>query len=346
MADSGLGNFHKWEINFIRWLERSGYDVTYSTDLDTHVNGTALLNHKAFLAVGHDRSSSKEMRDAVEAARDAGVHLGFFGANTSYTQVRLEPSAAGVPNRVVVEYRNMPWAPTDPVQGPTTTADFRVAPVSRPEQTLLGTQFIGSNANVSYVVSNSSHWVYNGTGFHDGDTVPGIVGYEMDGFMANFPPPNTANQTLLSQSPFPDWSGATIYANSSIYQAPSGAWVFNAGTISWSWGLDDVPGPTAQFRVDARIQRTTGNVLNAFLYGLAPSISTLTPATAPVGSSVTISGSNFTGATAVAFNGSAAAFTVVSDATIQTTVPAAATTGPISVTTPAGTRRPARLISP
>jgi hypothetical protein len=50
-----------------------------------------------------------------------------------------------------------------------------------------------------------------------------------------------------------------LVANSSIYQAPSGAWVFGAGTISWSWGLD-FPGV-----VHPGIQRITANVLNRFL---------------------------------------------------------------------------------
>ena len=31
MADAGLGGFINWGINLVRWLERSGYDVTYST---------------------------------------------------------------------------------------------------------------------------------------------------------------------------------------------------------------------------------------------------------------------------------------------------------------------------
>ena len=51
---------------------------------------------------------------------------------------------------------------------------------------------------------------------------------------------------------------------------------------------------------------------------------------------VTITGSNFTGATAVTFNGTAATFTVNSNTKISTTVPAGATTGKISVTTAAG----------
>ena len=115
-------------------------------------------------------------------------------------------------------------------------------PVNRPEQSLIGIQFTAPLPNTDYVVTNSAHWVYAGTGFRDGDVVPGIVGYEADALMPNYPPPNSANQTLLSQSPLRRQRRDDSHANSSIYQAPSGAWVFAAGTISWSWALDDVPG--------------------------------------------------------------------------------------------------------
>src|SRR5205814_2278953 len=192
----------------------------------------------------------------------------------------------------------------------------------------------------------SSHWVYAGTQFRDGDHVAGLVGYEADSFMSAYPPPNSANQTLLSASPFTDPSplstcNATCTANSSIYQAPSGAWVFDAGTIAWSWGLDDVPGILSQGKVDPRIRQTTANVLNALLTGVpggGPTIASFTPTSGPAGTTVTISGTNFTGATAVSFNGtSAASFTVNSATTIQATVPAGATSGPLRVTTPGGT---------
>jgi hypothetical protein len=69
----------------------------------------------------------------------------------------------------------------------------------------------------------------------------------------------------------------------------------------------------------------------------APTITGFTPMSGPVGTSVTISGTNFTGATAVAFNTVSASFIVTSDTAIQATVPAGATTGPLSVTTPGGT---------
>src|SRR5207237_3033169 len=67
-----------------------------------------------------------------------------------------------------------------------------------------------------------------------------------------------------------------------------------------------------------------------------PTITSFTPSSGLVGSSVTINGANFTGATAVALNAVSASFTVNSDTTIVATVPGAMT-GAWSVTTPSGT---------
>src|SRR5438445_273676 len=69
----------------------------------------------------------------------------------------------------------------------------------------------------------------------------------------------------------------------------------------------------------------------------APTISDFAPASGPVGTSVQINGTNFSGASAVTFNNITATYTVISPTTIQATVPSAATTGPISVTTDGGT---------
>lgn len=69
----------------------------------------------------------------------------------------------------------------------------------------------------------------------------------------------------------------------------------------------------------------------------APQISSFSPTSGTAGTSVTLTGSGFTGATSVKFNGTAATFTMTDDSHISTTVPATATTGAISVTTPGGT---------
>ena len=308
-SNDGSGLFLNWEIQLVRWLERSGYDVTYSTDVDTHTNGSELLNHRAFFSAGHDEYWTNEMYNAADNARDAGVSLAFFGANPVYRQVRYEASAAGVPNRVVVHYRN---ANLDPIQGPTTTTQFRDPPVNRPEQVLAGVQWtneVNWGNNVPYVMTNSASWVYAGTGVNDGDTVPGIVGYEMDRYMPGYPAPNAISWTLLSNSPFIDSGGSPDYSNSSIYQAPSGAWVFATGTMSWSWGLDSFnnAGIRTGVPADVRIQQTTANVLNTFLNGLSVvnDLKVTAPATTIAGQalSITVTAEDAQGNPVSAYNG-------------------------------------------
>lgn len=69
-----------------------------------------------------------------------------------------------------------------------------------------------------------------------------------------------------------------------------------------------------------------------------PVIISFNPISGPIGQVVVVTGSNFTGATDVTFNGvSAITFTVDADSQITVTVPAGATTGKIAVTTAIGT---------
>src|SRR5437879_2454041 len=122
------------------------------------------------------------MYDAVIAARDAGVNLGFFGANAIYWQARFEPSSSGVPNRVLVCYR---FASLDPITDLSLkTVLWRDPVLNRPEQTLVGVQFTSmvpkTIEGVTYVVTNSGHWVYAGTGSRAADSVPGLGAYEAD----------------------------------------------------------------------------------------------------------------------------------------------------------------------
>ena len=75
---------------------------------------------------------------------------------------------------------------------------------------------------------------------------------------------------------------------------------------------------------------------NLTVFALAPVITSFTPTNGLPSANVTLEGANFLGATNVSFNGIAASFSLAADTQITATVPAAATTGPISVTTPGG----------
>jgi len=78
-----------------------------------------------------------------------------------------------------------------------------------------------------------------------------------------------------------------------------------------------------------------GGTLFSLSVGLSPFVKTQ-PHSGKVGAAITILGTDLTGATSVSFNGTPAAFKVVSATEITTIVPAGATTGKIQVTTPRG----------
>ena len=103
-----------------------------------------------------------------------------------------------------------------------------------------------------------------------------------------------------------------------------------------------------QLRAEVPLEATSGpiRVTNPGASGLSPTdftvltppiISGFSPPSGPVGTEVTITGTNFISVTEVAFNGlPAQAFTIDSDSQLRTTVPSGATSGPISLTTPSG----------
>src|SRR5262245_48375433 len=58
--------FYRFELPFVTWLERNGYDVVYSTDIDTQERQQPLKSqYKAFLTSGHSEYWTKQMYHAV-----------------------------------------------------------------------------------------------------------------------------------------------------------------------------------------------------------------------------------------------------------------------------------------
>ncbi|MFZ3353190.1 MAG: S8 family serine peptidase [Xanthobacteraceae bacterium] len=103
--------------------------------------------------------------------------------------------------------------------------------------------------------------------------------------------------------------------------------------------------PTGTGTVDVTVTSLGGTSApnppaDRFAYVAAPTVTGVNPNTGPPpgGTAVTISGTNFTGVTAVRFGGNAAgAFSVVSAAQITATAPAGTGTVDVTVTTPGGT---------
>ncbi len=72
-------------------------------------------------------------------------------------------------------------------------------------------------------------------------------------------------------------------------------------------------------------------------FRVLPTITSFTPTSGPVGTLVSIIGTELTQTTKVTFNGKSASFTAVSDEQVTATVPTGATTGKIAITTKGGT---------
>src|SRR5262249_2934890 len=96
-----------WSYNMVRFLEREGYDVSYITDVDAHEDANLLLSHRALVVAGHSEYWSWQMRANAQAARDAGVSLGFFSSNTCFWQIRYRSSSVtGAPDRTIICYKS------------------------------------------------------------------------------------------------------------------------------------------------------------------------------------------------------------------------------------------------
>ncbi|BAZ69640.1 Ig domain protein group 1 domain protein [Fischerella sp. NIES-4106] len=280
-----------WEYNMLRWLERQGYDVTYSTDIDTHENSldpysgkSMLLLHKAFLSVGHDEYWSWQMRQNVEAARDAGVSLGFFSSNSCYWQIRLEPSqTTRTLNRTIVAYKENaaldPYArDKDPNNDYLVTTVWRKKPVNLPEDALIGVMYQTFQVNADIVINHTApSWLLTDTQLmqnHNQASVSrnlqssnkqirleGLLGYEVDRMFGNAP-----NYTIrVAHSPYRYGRGIR-YADMTVYTTNSGATVFATGSMQWSWGLDDYNVPQLRPSVlNADAQIMTRNILAQML---------------------------------------------------------------------------------
>lgn len=268
--------YHKGRPNFmvegypmVRWLEKEGFSLAYSSNIDLHQRPETVASHKAWITVGHDEYWSRAMRTNVEAGRDAGVHLGFFAANEIYRQVRLEGSALGA-LRVVVCYVLPELDPA--IAGGDVreaTGAFRGAPINRPENQLVGIQYeygyhTRPDKPSDWTPLDVDNWLFQGTGLRAGDAVKDVVGHEFDALSDNgLTPPGI---TVLAQSRVcNDFDVCTFTSHSTIYSADSGAFVFAAGSMQWPNSLDRFNHPCISCApIDPRFLRLNRNLLRRF----------------------------------------------------------------------------------
>jgi glucose/arabinose dehydrogenase len=134
-------------------------------------------------------------------------------------------------------------------------------------------------------------------------------------------------------------SGGASVKLQGTYLAGTTSVTFNGRPAPFTVALDNwvrtsvPPGATS-----GRIEVTTpaGTAQTPVDYNVTQSVTGFTPASGPVGTTVTIDGVGFSSVKAVTFNGKVGSFSVISPTEIQATVPPGATTGKILVRTTVG----------
>jgi hypothetical protein len=273
--ESRRQSFAHWDAPFIAWLERTGYNVAYCSDLDLHRDPARLDKHQLLLSVGHDEYWSDEIREAIRHFLDKGGNVAFLSGNISGWRVQLTDDDA------TLVCAKLPPAPEDVVRGEAWQWD-RWQSV-RPEDHVSGVSFYhagglwdGERPTVGYTTELADHWSFAGTGLARGDIFGAspdlpLVGYEADGapFLRRhgLPIPNgdatpESFAILATASLGEQWSsrGRTATATAGTYTAPNGGIVFQAATTDWP--LVAAGDPT--------VERITRNVLDRLSHRSVP----------------------------------------------------------------------------
>src|SRR5467141_3288714 len=290
-------DFFSFEYEIVRFLEANGYDVTYFTGVDTDRNGALMTQHKVFMSVGHDEYWSGGQRANVEAARDAAmnpVNLVFFSGNEVFWKTRWEASTDGTstPYRTLVCYKETSTngsygAVIDPADPPTWTGiwrDPRFSPPAdggRPENALTGTmsQVSAPQDNAITVPQADGRMRFwrntNIATLGPGQVAtlaPSTLGYESDEDVDNgFRPAGlirlstttvaVTNYIYFSPTSGYYFSNGTETHHLTLYRARSGALVFGAGTILWSWGVDSDHAGYTGLPADPNMRQANVNLL-------------------------------------------------------------------------------------
>jgi len=164
----------------------------------------------------------------------------------------------------------------------------------------------------------------------DGNSLGGSVFYSLDMGLGPFARLVTWKAAIAKKigilgQGFTGTSSVSFNGTAASFSVVSDTYLTATVPAAATTGFVTVTTPTATLTSDRKFM-------------VLPSITSFSPSSGPVGTSVTITGNNFTGATKVTFGGvKATSFTVVSDTKITATVPPGAVTGQIKVTTAGGT---------
>lgn len=208
----------------------SGTALGYTTEARIIANPAIINKASALLFSGHSEYWSHDMRRNVEAARDTGTNVVFFGANNVYWRIRTEPTVLGS-DRLVVCYREAALDPLAVKRPELATTRWQDDPSPEPPCSLTGSMYGDLKATGTFTVTEPKFFAFQGTGVVRGSVFPGIVGGETD--FNNKLPSQPRNLLIFSHSPSSGQYRAKDWSDGSAYTTSSGSAVINMATTNW-----------------------------------------------------------------------------------------------------------------
>jgi hypothetical protein len=260
----GSGEFLLWEYPLCYWLEKHGYDVTYSSNCDT-IDPKFISRCRTFLSIGHDEYWDLRQYQATESAIGAGVNVLWLCGNSVFIVSPFSASSAGAKNRIIT--REGCYGPLREDELESYSSLFAGLKSTGPdERNIIGARsVVPFNGGGDWTRTHPDHWLFTGTGLHKGESIPGLVGWEHHGE----PDLNRKGLEVLAEGSV--WAGGTREGRytATIYPGPKGNFVFNAATIFWAQGLAAPPGHTIPWShwsrphgPDERVQKMMKNLLS------------------------------------------------------------------------------------
>jgi hypothetical protein len=235
---NGAGDFLGNDLPLVTFAEGLNIPVGYATDVDLHDDPHLLDGALAVVSPGHDEYYSTAMRDALTTARDAGTNVFFLGANAVYRHIRLSETTLG-PNRLETDYKDAGIDPVTTTNPGESTAQWRSAPLNRPESDLVGGFYQCNPGQADLVVAPQISWLTEGMGLSGGQHLGRLVGPEYDRVDLAVPTPHPLQVIFHSPVHCKGQGGIDDASDVTYYTTPSGAAVFDSGTSKWECALDD-----------------------------------------------------------------------------------------------------------
>jgi hypothetical protein len=280
-SQTGAGQFFLREVAMVRFLERYGYPLAYTTIESIDREPRQVRGAAALMDVGHSEYWSSTDERAFAEARDRGTSLLFVSSDTMawrarFTAASAASSQAGEAAHRIVSYKES--AARDPHSSePSGLFPFGGAPLVGSAYDGCITQRLPGPGPPAYRYRAWSptpglrpSWLFAGAGVSASTRIPGIVGYELDQRTVASPPgtrlvgAGATGACMGAGEPSP--ARGTV-AESTLYTAPSGALVFATGSLGWEYGLSPVPqaSPDAPSAPDRRVVAMTRNLLRRVL---------------------------------------------------------------------------------